>query len=31
VSVNYRHVMLDRFGVEGDSDGLLTRVLLILD
>lgn len=31
VSFNYRWIMLDRFGVEGDSSGFNSRVLLILE
>jgi len=30
-SINYRHVVLDRFGVTGSSDGLALRILLMLD
>jgi len=29
--VNYRHISLDRFSTQGDSSGLNTRLLLILD
>jgi phosphate-selective porin OprO/OprP len=31
VSVNYRWITLDRFGVEGDSGGMTTRLLLMLE
>ena len=31
VNFNYRHVTLDQFGVEGDSDGFNTRLLLLLE
>jgi len=31
VSMNYRYITLDRFGVEGDSSGLNVRVLLVLE
>lgn len=31
LSVNYRHIMLDRFDTQGDSSGLNARVLLMLD
>lgn len=31
VSFNYRWIMLDRFGVNGDSSGFNSRVLLILE
>jgi len=30
-SLNYRHITLDRFGIEGDSSGLNARLLLMLD
>jgi phosphate-selective porin OprO/OprP len=30
-SVNYRHITLDRFGVQGNSSGLNARLQLILD
>jgi phosphate-selective porin OprO/OprP len=29
--VNYRHISLDRFGTQGDSSGLNTRLTLMLD
>ncbi len=31
VNLNYRWVTLDRFGIEGDSSGLLGRVVLLLE
>ena len=31
VNVNYRHVNLDRFGLEGDSDGFNVRLMLVLE
>jgi phosphate-selective porin OprO/OprP len=31
VSANYRHVTLDRFGVVGRSDGVLARIILMLE
>jgi phosphate-selective porin OprO/OprP len=30
-SINFRHVVLDRFGITGSSNGLALRVLLMLD
>ena len=30
-SVNYRHISLDRLGTQGDSSGLNTRLVLMLD
>jgi hypothetical protein len=30
-SVNYRYVVLDRFGIQGHSSGLNARLLLMLD
>ena len=31
VNMNYRYITLDRFGVEGNSSGFMTRVLLMLE
>jgi phosphate-selective porin OprO/OprP len=31
VNFNYRHIELDRFGVRGGSDGLMGRVILVLE
>ena len=31
LSVNYRHITLDRFDLQGDSSGLNARILLMLD
>jgi len=31
LSVNYRHVSLDRFAIQGDSSGLNARIMLMLD
>jgi len=31
LSVNYRHISLDRFDTQGDSSGLNARILLMLD
>ena len=31
VNMNYRYITLDRFGVEGNSGGFMTRVLLMLE
>ena len=31
LSVNYRYVVLDRFGIQGRSSGLNARLLLMLD
>ncbi len=31
VNLNYRHITLDRFGIEGTSSGINTRILLILE
>ena len=31
LSVNYRHITLDRFDTQGDSSGLDARILLMLD
>ena len=31
LSVNYRYITLDRFGIQGDSSGLNARISLILD
>ncbi|NOR67912.1 MAG: hypothetical protein GQ528_11210 [Woeseiaceae bacterium] len=31
VNMNYRYITLDRFGVEGNSSGIMTRVLLMLE
>jgi phosphate-selective porin OprO/OprP len=31
VSVNYRYIWLDRFGINGDNSGLNMRLLLVLD
>jgi phosphate-selective porin OprO/OprP len=30
-SLNYRNISLDRFGIKGQSDGFLTRVVLLLE
>ena len=30
-SVNYRHITLDQGGIEGDSSGITSRIVLILD
>lgn len=29
--MNYRYITLDRFGTEGTSRGVMTRVLLLLE
>jgi phosphate-selective porin OprO/OprP len=31
LNLNYRHVDLDRFGIVGKSDGLMGRVILMMD
>ncbi|MBW2285625.1 MAG: porin, partial [Deltaproteobacteria bacterium] len=31
VNVNYRHISLDRYGIKGRSDGLQSRVVLLLE
>ena len=31
VSFNYRYIMLDRFGVDGNSSGFNSRILLMLE
>ena len=31
VNLNYRYVTLDRFGVEGSSSGILTRVVILME
>jgi phosphate-selective porin OprO/OprP len=31
VNLNYRHIELDRFGVRGGSDGIMARVILVLE
>jgi phosphate-selective porin OprO/OprP len=31
VNLNYRHVTLDRFGIEGSYSGYVTRVVLVLE
>ncbi|MCP4259960.1 MAG: hypothetical protein GY774_20965 [Planctomycetes bacterium] len=31
VNANYRHISLDRFGINGQSDGIMSRVVLILE
>ena len=31
LSVNYRNIRLDRFGITGRSDGLMIRLLLMLE
>lgn len=31
VNMNYRYITLDRFGIAGDSSGIMTRVLLLLE
>lgn len=31
VNVNYRWITLDRFGVEGDSRGFNSRIVLLLE
>ena len=31
VNMNYRYITLDRFGVVGNSGGIMTRVLLLLE
>jgi phosphate-selective porin OprO/OprP len=31
VNLNYRHITLDRFGLEGESDGFAARVVLMLE
>ena len=31
VNINYRHIQLDRFGTTGVSDGLNSRILLVLE
>lgn len=31
VNFNYRHISLDRFGIKGQSDGFLSRVVLLLE
>jgi phosphate-selective porin OprO/OprP len=31
VSLNYRNISLDRFGIKGQSDGFLSRVVLLLE
>ena len=30
-SMNYRYITLDRFGIEGTSSGIMTRVLLLME
>lgn len=30
-NLNYRHIVLDRFGVRGHSDGMMVRVILMLE
>lgn len=30
-SFNYRHIVLDRYGVQGHSDGIMARVILMLE
>jgi phosphate-selective porin len=31
VNMNYRYTTLDRFGIEGDYNGVMSRVLLLLE
>jgi phosphate-selective porin OprO/OprP len=31
VNMNYRYITLDRFGVKGNSSGIMTRVLLLME
>ena len=31
VNLNYRHIVLDRDGIRGRSDGLMARVILMLE
>ena len=31
VNVNYRHIVLDRFGHDGTSDGINARVMVVLE
>jgi phosphate-selective porin OprO/OprP len=31
VNLNYRHIILDRFGIRGHSDGLMARLILMLE
>ncbi|MCK4790414.1 MAG: transposase [Desulfobacteraceae bacterium] len=31
VNFNYRHISLDRFGIKGQSDGFLSRVVLLFE
>jgi len=31
LSVNYRHITLDRSAIQGDSSGLNARIVLMLD
>lgn len=31
VNLNYRHIELDRFGVRGGSDGIMAKVILVLE
>jgi hypothetical protein len=31
VNLNYRHIVLDRDGLRGGSDGLMARVILMLE
>jgi len=30
-NMNYRYITLDRFGIEGTSSGIMTRVLLLME
>jgi hypothetical protein len=29
--MNYRYITLDRFGVKGNSSGIMTRILLLME
>ena len=31
VNMNYRHITLDRFGIKGKSNGVMGRVVLLLE